>query len=62
MEQRVLTTAEKSALRKLISAHGISVVARACSVATEPLTRALAGLEVRRGTILAIRDGMESIS
>ena len=57
-DQRRLTRAERGALRELVDRLGIALVAGACRCASEPLTRALAGLEVRRGTIVAVRAGV----
>jgi hypothetical protein len=57
-DPRRLTPDERGVLRDLVDRLGVALVARACRVASEPLTRALAGLEVRRGTIVAVRAGM----
>lgn len=58
----MLTDVEKSAIRALCEDIGVSAAARQLMVGRETLARCVADLRVHRGTIIAIRASLASVS
>lgn len=61
-EGTFLSTDEQGALREYVVLVGVVRAHSRLKVATEPITRAIAGLPVRRGTIIALRAGLAAIA
>lgn len=53
---------DRTRIRALISARGESAVARDLGLSRQSLARAIAGLEVRRGTAALIRERLREIA
>jgi hypothetical protein len=54
----VLTPAERDCLRPVAVESGVAAVAAHMHVSRDALARAIAGLPVRRGTLVLIRAGL----
>ena len=58
-DERKLTPGEQATLRRRVEAEGVGATARALGVMNASLARALAGMELRRGTLALIRGALD---
>jgi hypothetical protein len=57
-----LEAAERSALRALVDRIGVLAAVAKLGVSREPITRAIAGMPVRRGTIAILRTALDGLN